>query len=155
VTAEPQAAHISASGLVPAGREAVFAFLSRLDNHWRVADRWIDVVSLDGGSTGGRVRVRGPLGLRRTARTRVLVARPPECMEGSADLGRTRGRVRWTLRDAPGGTLVRLEAWVERAGPADRLLLALGGRAWLRRRFAATVRGLATSWPPGAPPAPA
>jgi Polyketide cyclase / dehydrase and lipid transport len=138
---------------VPAGREAVFAYLAQLSNHWRVADRWIDVISLDGDGDGGRVRVRGPLGLRRTARTRVLVARPGELLEGGAELGRTRGRVRWSLRTAPGGTAVRLEAWVERAGPADRLLLALGGRAWLRRRFAATVRRLATSWPPGAPPA--
>jgi Polyketide cyclase / dehydrase and lipid transport len=142
-TREP--ADISASGLVPAGREAVFAFLAELDNHWRVADRWIDVVALDGDGDGGHVRLHGPLGLRRTARTQVLAAQPPALLEGNAELGRTLARVSWTLQEHPRGTLVQLEARVERAGAADRLLLALGGRAWLRRRFAVTLAHLAAT----------
>jgi hypothetical protein len=39
-------------------------------------------------------------------------------------------------------TEVRLEATVTRARLPDRLLLALGGRWWLRRRFRATLTRL-------------
>ena len=38
---------------------------------------------------------------------------------------------------------MRLAADVERAWAPDRLLLALGGRWWLRRRFASTLERLA------------
>src|SRR5205823_4346029 len=95
VSARRQGAPIAAHGLVPIRREAAFAFLAELDNHWLVADRWIEVVCLDGEREGGRVRIRGPLGLRRTARTQVLTAQPPARLEGRATLGRTEARVRW------------------------------------------------------------
>jgi uncharacterized protein YndB with AHSA1/START domain len=138
---------IEASGLVPARREAVFAFLEALEHHWAMADRWIDVVSLDGRGTGrapgGRVLIRGPLGMRRTAATEVLEAEPPARLEGRARLGGTVARVRWTLAEAGESTEVRLSAAVLQAGPLDRVLLALGGRAWLRRRFAGTLERLA------------
>ena len=38
---------LSAEVVVRAPREQVFAFLSRLANHWTLADRWIEVLSLD------------------------------------------------------------------------------------------------------------
>jgi hypothetical protein len=38
---------------------------------------------------------------------------------------------------------VNLVATVLAAGPIDRLLLAAGGRAWLRRRFTVTLNHLA------------
>jgi hypothetical protein len=143
VSGRRRGAPIAADGLVPIGREAVFAFLAELSNHWLVADRWIDVVCLDDEGDGGRVRIRGPLGLRRTARTQVLKAEPPARLEGRAALGGTVARVRWELAERGQATLVRLEAHVEHAGPLDRLLLAAGGRAWLRWRFRATIAGLA------------
>jgi hypothetical protein len=143
VSGRRRRAPIAADGLVPTGREAVFAFLAELSNHWLVADRWIDVVCLDDGGDGGRVRIRGPLGLRRTARTQVLASEPPARLEGRATLGATVARVRWELAERGQATLVRLEAHVERAGPLDRLLLAAGGRRWLRRRFRSTIAGLA------------
>ena len=46
---------IEADGLIPAGREAVFAFLADLANHWDLADRWVEVVSLTPAHDGGRV----------------------------------------------------------------------------------------------------
>jgi uncharacterized protein YndB with AHSA1/START domain len=134
---------IEADGLVPAGPEAVFAFLADLANHWDLADRWVEVVSLTPAHDGGRVRVRGPLGLRRTVDTRVNGAQPPARIEGTAQLGRTRAAVRWELVPEPRGTRVRLVANVIAAGPLDRLLLAAGGRAWLRRRFTVTLSRLA------------
>jgi uncharacterized protein YndB with AHSA1/START domain len=122
---------IAAVGLVPAPPEAVFAFLADLQNHWLLAGRFIEVVRLDGppGSHhGGRVRMRGPLGLHRTARTLVEAAHPPHLMVGTATVGRsTRGCVSWTLTARDGATSVRLAAAVDEAGAIDRALLAIGG----------------------------
>jgi len=64
-------------------------------------------------------------------------------MGGSARLGpRTTAEIRWRLRPHAGGTTVTLAAGLRETGPWDRLLLALGGMAWLRRRFAGTLRAL-------------
>lgn len=135
---------IRATGTVPAPPAAVFGYLVDLENHWQLADRFVEVVSLrrraDGVSDGGCVRLRGPLGLRRTVATAVLAEDPPREIVGRAELGdRTCATVRWKLAPRPGGTQVTLEAAVERATPLDRLLLALGGRLWLERRLAAVL----------------
>jgi Polyketide cyclase / dehydrase and lipid transport len=114
--------------------EAVFGFLTKLENHWRLAGRWVEAVSIEDGS--GRVRIHGPLGLRRTARTTVVDATPSHVMHGTAELsGGTIARVAWELGEDSGGTVVRLSAEVERATLRDRLLLALGGRTWMKRHF--------------------
>ena len=64
-------------------------------------------------------------------------------MGGSANLGQgTSAEVRWLLRSEDGGTAVTLGANVRAAGRRDRLLLAVGGMAWMRRRFAGTLRAL-------------
>src|SRR4029453_8802813 len=47
-------------------------------------------------------------------------------------------------------TDVTLSAELEEATPLDRLLLALGGRAWLQRRFASVLGRLADLFAPGA-----
>src|SRR3954447_8027877 len=70
-------ADIEAAALIPAPPEEVFEFLSDLANHWRLADRHVSVVAVDGDNDGGVVRIRGPLGIRRTARTHVTAAREP------------------------------------------------------------------------------
>jgi uncharacterized protein YndB with AHSA1/START domain len=135
-------ATISATTVVPASPEAVFRFLSRLENHWRLADRWIEVVELNDGS--GRVRIRGPLGLKRTARTTVVDATPDHVIHGTAELsGGTVARIAWDLREDAGGTAVRLSGEIERAAPLDRVLLALGGAAWMRGRFERILARLA------------
>lgn len=136
---------IVAARLVSVPPEAVFVFLSDLANHWWLATRFVEVVDLDpsvDGHGGGRVRVRGPLGLRRTAVTRVEHMRASQLVVGSARVGRTRARVSWTLEARGAGTWVRLAATVERASTLDRLLLRAGGRAWLERRFAGTLARL-------------
>lgn len=134
------AAEIEATAVVPAPPEYVFGFLSDLRNHWRLVDRFVRVVAVDGDA--GLVRLHGPLGVRRTVRTRVTALHEPAELEGVAELsGGTRARVCWTLEPAEGGgTDVRLAATVLSATTPDRLLLALGGRTWMRRRF---VFGLA------------
>jgi hypothetical protein len=139
---------IQANRLVDARRHEVFEFLADLENHWRLADRFIEVLTLErdevGRAHGGRVRMRGPLGVRRTAATQVLAADPAQRLVGVADVGRrTRAFVRWKLTDGDGRTEVRLEAMIDRVGWLDRLLLLLGGDTWLKRRFAAVLDRLA------------
>jgi carbon monoxide dehydrogenase subunit G len=133
---------IAAEGVVAATPEAVFRFLSKLENHWKLAGRWIEVVGIDG-DDGGAVRIHGPLGVRRTARTSVVEARPDNLMRGSAELsGGTLASIRWDLHEDAGGTLVRLSADVQRATMPDRLMLALGGRAWMQRHFRSVIERL-------------
>jgi uncharacterized protein YndB with AHSA1/START domain len=138
---------ILASRTVPATAEAIFAFLSDLENHWLIADRFVEVVSLEGpqgARHGGRVRIRGPLGIRRTAETRVTATEPTHRLWGRADLGRgTSAEVSWRFTPTRQETEVELAASVESAGPLDRAMLALGGRRWLELRFRAALDRLA------------
>jgi hypothetical protein len=140
---------IAAEGVVDASPQVVFAFLADLENHWLLTDRFVEVLTLErppggGPARGGTVRMRGPLGLGRTVRTRVVEAEPAGVIAGTAFVGeRTEARVRWTLAPSPRGTRVRLEATVERAGRAELVLLAAGGRRWLERRFIAILQTLA------------
>jgi Polyketide cyclase / dehydrase and lipid transport len=150
-------ADVEAAALVHAPPEEVFDFLSDLRNHWRVADRFVQVVSVEASdgvnADGGRVRVRGPLGLGRTATTQVAAARRPRLMIGTAELGGgTRARVSWTLAGRLGATRVRLAAEIERVGRLDRVLLAFGGRWWLRRLFARTLEHLEVELASGSAP---
>ena len=139
---------VIAERVVDATQEAVFAYLADLEQHWQLADRIIEVVSLErapgqGPAVGGVVRMRGPFGLGRNARTRVAEVVAPSRLSGTAEVGRrTRARVTWTLRPSRTGTAVRLEAVVERAGSLDAMLLAAGGRAWMKRRFGALLETL-------------
>ena len=143
----PAGPPIEATAVVPATADEVFSFLSDLSNHWRLVDRFVEVLSVDG--SVGLVRLRGPFGVRRTVRTRVTEARAPELIVGVAELGaRTRGVVRWELSPGPdGSTHVRLAASVARASLFDRLLLACGGRAWMRQRFRVGLERLAATPP--------
>jgi uncharacterized protein YndB with AHSA1/START domain len=132
---------VEATRVVRTTPEAVFRFLSMLENHWSLAGRWVEVVALD--DSTGRVRIHGPLGLRRTAGTTVVEAEPDHLMCGIAELsGGTRARISWELSEDAGGTAVRLSAETEHTSPGDRLLLALGGRAWMARRFEAILERL-------------
>jgi uncharacterized protein YndB with AHSA1/START domain len=137
----------------------LFDFLCDLENHWLLADRFVEVLELDrdgnGAAHGGRVEIRGPLGMRRTVVTRVVEIVPPGLIAGTATLAPdgTCALVCWTLRPDGDGTSVRLEANVQRASLRDRLLLATGGRAWLRRRFAKILETLDAKVPRRARPA--
>lgn len=121
----------------------MFEFLSDLENHWLLADGAISVVSVEPGD-GGRVRMRGPLGVHRTAVTSLDEVRSPEAIGGTARVGaHTRARVTWELEPGSSGTVVTLSANVDKATALDRLLLALGGHAWLESRFERILATLA------------
>jgi hypothetical protein len=132
---------IAARSQVDAPVEDVYALLADLREHWRLAGRWVEPLAL--GSDGGVVRLRGPLGLSRTARTRVVDAEPPTRLAGRADVGHTRATVSWHLRPEGDVTWVTLRADVLAVGAVDRALLALGGRRWLTARFRTTLAHLA------------
>jgi hypothetical protein len=133
---------IEATRRVGQSPERVDEFLSDLRNHWRLSDRFLELEALDGDASGGRVRLKGPLGLGRTARTRVEESRPG-LVRGRADVGRgTVGRVQWEVSQAPGGSAVTLSARVERASALDRWILALGGQRWLRAVFRRALENL-------------
>src|SRR5919201_3098429 len=98
--------------------DRVFAFLSDLRNHWRLEERFIELDDVT--ADGGRVRLRGPLGLKRVARTNVLEAEPAAPvgrLHGHAEIGRsTRGDVFWEIAPADGGSNVTLAAVPQRLG---------------------------------------
>ena len=147
------ATRIAAERVVAASPRAVFSFLADLENHWLLTDRFVEVLTLerpaDGGPAhGGTVRMRGPLGLGRTARTRVVEMRPDTSVAGVASVGNgTEALVSWTLVPQRGGTRVRLEATVNRLGRLESLLLAAGGRRWLAQRFGSILETLAQRVP--------
>src|SRR4051812_2506952 len=125
---------IESSREIPQPPERVFEFLSDLHNHWQLEDSFIAVNGVR--DQGGRILIRGPLGVTREARTEVVAVEPPFRFVGRATLGTTVGKVAWEIRAAGAGSLVSLSAEVEQASAVDRLLLAVGGRRWLRSRFA-------------------
>jgi uncharacterized protein YndB with AHSA1/START domain len=144
---------IEAQAVIPAGPEAVFDYLARLDHHWQLMDGSVEVVSLDGDGEDGPdravVRLHGPLGVRRTVHTRVLEVERPRLLRGRAGIGHrtdggrvTEGEVVWALDPDGDGTRVRLSATVKCASLSDRAVLALGGHAWLRARFQAALARL-------------
>ena len=144
---------MEADVVVPAAPEAVFDYLARLDNHWRLMDGSVEVLSLDGDGEDGPdravVRLHGPLGLGRTAHTQVLEAERPSLLRGRASIGHranggrvTEGEVVWTLEPDGDGTRVHLAATVRCAGLGDRAILAMGGGAWMRTRVRAALARL-------------
>jgi hypothetical protein len=136
---------VCASTLVPQAPERVYAFVADLENHSRLSERYMRLEGLRPDGRGGRVSIRTPFGLRRTARTSVTAATAPYRFGGTAAVGRrTRAHAYWTIEPSEHGARVGLEATVCDAGWVDRLLLAIGGRWWLRRRFRHVLAGLAS-----------
>lgn len=123
---------------------AVYAFLLERENHWRLDGPRIQLLELAPGSgprMQGRLVVRGPFAIRRTASIRLVGYRPPALLDGVAKIGRrTRVHVRWNLH-ATGAetTRVELTATISPIAVIDRLLLALGGQALMRTAFAHTL----------------
>ena len=139
----------SAERDVAAPPDELFAYLADLEQHWQLADRFIEVVSLDrpahGGAAHGRRRADAGAARHSPCRAHARGGRGT-AVQAFRDC---RGRIRHgrpgerMLHPSGGGTRVRLAATVERASPFDRTLLALGGRGWLERRFASILDTLA------------
>ena len=89
----------SAERDIAAPAAPLFAYLADLEQHWQLADRFIEVVSLErpaggGPARGGVVRMRGPLGMQPRRRARKSSSRtPPTAAVGHAPRsGRARSR---------------------------------------------------------------
>jgi hypothetical protein len=120
----------------------IFEFLSDLRNHWRLEPHFVNLQGMD--SSGGRVRMKGPLGISREARTRVDAVEPRATLRGSAEIGRrTRASIRWEIAPSGSGSRVTLTGTVDEASLYDRVLLAVGGRWWLQRMFERALQALA------------
>jgi hypothetical protein len=134
---------IAATREIRAPRETIFGFLASLDNHAALGRGSVELLSLEcraGRASEAVVRLRGPLTIRRTASTAITGTRAPESISGRAWIGqRTRAFISWQIESAPHGSTVSIGAIVETARLRDRLLLAFGGRWWLRRRFASAL----------------
>lgn len=125
--------------------DEVFEFLADLDNHWRLASRWIEVVTLQSAgerADGATVRLSGPLGLARSVQTQVERVTQSSEIRGRGRSGRTQAEVAWTLDAVHAGTRVAVEVRLLRASAADRLIWLAFGRVWLARRLRLTVAGL-------------
>lgn len=134
----------------PAG--VVYDFLVRLPNHAVIGGRGLRLDSVSGDGRSALISLHGPLGLRRTASTTVTVRHRPHRFGGTALVGRrTMANVHWAIDPAGTGSRVTLTATIVRAGPVDRLLLAIGGRWWVTRSFARAIAllGAALENPPG------
>lgn len=131
---------VTAALHLDAPARAVYDFLVRLPNHALIGGHGLRLRSVATDGRAAVISLRGPLGIRRTAYTAVTSLRPPHGFGGTAVVGRrTAAYVRWTIDPAGAGSLVRLTATIVRAGPLDRLLLALGGRWWVARSFARAI----------------
>ncbi|MGH2745382.1 MAG: SRPBCC family protein [Thermoleophilaceae bacterium] len=135
---------VSAVREVPHTPERVYAFVAHMDNHWHLSDRRLRLQGLNDERRGGRIVIAGPLGLRRTAHTTVTTEHEPHQFGGTAAVGhRTRAHADWRIEPTRHGARVVLESTIASVGTLDRLLLALGGRWWLRRGFARVLARLA------------
>lgn len=131
---------ISVTRVLAAPPERVFAYLAHLPNHWRLAESLQEVEST--GELTAHVRLRGPLGISRTAVTEVVQVAASSRLRGRALVGGTLAHVAWDLEPVGGGTRVTLSTEIVRATPADAIVLALGGNWWLRRVYAEVLAQL-------------
>ena len=138
---------ITACRKLPVPPQTVFGYLEDLANHVSMAPHSAQVMSLGPGPRGlghAVVRLTGPLGLRRTATTEIIQADASGFIAGRARVGkRTKACVTWRIAADEEGSDVTLSASIEAAAPLDALVLRLGGRRWIARRFAAALDTLA------------
>jgi hypothetical protein len=103
----------------------------------------VELLSLDRRPDAGAralVRLRGPLAIKRTATTELVSTQVANSIAGRASIGRgTLVSVAWRIHPRGSGSAVTLCATLGATRPLDSLLLRLGGRRWLARRFAAAL----------------
>jgi carbon monoxide dehydrogenase subunit G len=137
---------IVASRHIDASADQILRFLGDLENHARLAPGSVELLSLDrrpGSGARALVRLRGPLGIERTATTELVATQVPNSIAGRASVGRgTLVSVVWGVHPDGAGSAVTLCATLGATRPLDALLLRLGGRRWLARRFAAALDNL-------------
>lgn len=136
---------LCASATVPAPPERVFDFLRSLDRHWGLIGGRAVPLQVENGGDGYVLRLRGPLGIRRTVRTRILTEQEPGLLVGRAEAGRrSRAFLSWSIKPSRDASRVVLVLRTESVAVGDRLLLLAGGRRWLASTLRVAVRTLAS-----------
>jgi hypothetical protein len=139
MTSSHRPARLKVQTRIEAPLDIVFAFISDLRNQCWIADRCLEVTLCDDrDDAGGGARVAS---LRRVGRRRFGEARSL----GSIELNSIMSAIEWAgggrifvlwefAEGSDGTTVVRLQLALTGLGVADRLLLFLGGRSWLRQQ---------------------
>jgi uncharacterized protein YndB with AHSA1/START domain len=134
-------------------RERVFEYLADIANHAEFSDHYqvdwhLTRVDPYGVGAGARFRVKAPLSRFSWADITFAEMQPPFRIVEHGRGGKF-NRIRmlgtYTLSPAPGGsTKVEYTIETEPVMPSDRLMEALGGRAWNRRQAARAMKRLRT-----------
>jgi len=132
-------------------REEVFEYLADIANHPEFCDHYLTDWHLTredsyGVGAGARYRINAPLNRFGWGdSTFVEVVAPRLILERgrAGKYNRTLTRGVWELEDGPGGsTRVSFTLETKPRLPSDRLMEALGGRRWLKRKNAKALRRL-------------
>jgi hypothetical protein len=136
--------NISTAATIAAPPEQVFTFLRSLDRHWGLIGGRAEPLRADSDGAGYLLRLRGPLGIRRTVQTHITTLQEPVLLVGRIEAGRrTRATLSWAVRGRGQSSRVVLAAQIDSIGPIDRALLYVGGHWWVRRTLRVALRGLA------------
>jgi uncharacterized protein YndB with AHSA1/START domain len=132
-------------------REEVFEYLADISNHAEFTDHYLIDWHLTredphGRGAGARFKVKAPLNRFPWADVTFAELEPPYRIVERGRGGKY-NRIRmlgtYTLNPGPGGTTrVQYTFETEPVMPSDRLLEALGGRAWSKRQAARAMRRL-------------
>ena len=147
------AVDLAAETIIALPREEVFDYLSDIANHAEFSDHYLvdwHLLREDsrGLGAGARFRAKAPLNRFAYADMTLAELEPPYRIVERGRGGKY-NRVRmlgtYTLTSAPSGTTkVEYTLETDPVLPSDRLLEALGGRAWTRRNVARSMRRLRT-----------
>jgi uncharacterized protein YndB with AHSA1/START domain len=144
---------VTVSTTIAKPREQVFEYLADIANHAEFTDHYLVDWHLTrenpyGAGAGARFRVKAPLSRFSWADVTFAELQPPYRIVERGRGGKF-NRIRllgtYTLTPGPGGTTkVEFTVETEPALLSDKLLEALGGRAWRRRQAAKAMRRLRT-----------
>ena len=132
-------------------RDEVFEYLADISNHAEFTDHYLVDWHLTredpyGKGAGARFRVKAPLNRFPWADMTLADVQPPYRIVERGRGGkynRIRSLGAYTLDQGPGGTTrVQYTFESEPVMPSDRLMEALGGRAWSKRQAARAMRRL-------------
>ena len=143
----------TAESTISRPREEVFEYLADVANHAEFTDHYMTDWHLTredsyGTGAGARFRVKAPLSRFNWADVTLSEVQPPFRIVERGRGGKY-NRIRmlgtYTLSPGAGGT-TRVEYTIETLPvmPSDRLLEALGGSAWMRRKTRKAMRRLRT-----------
>ena len=130
---------------VRAPAERVLRVLADLDAHRELTDSSMEILQLHGPRgrrTGGVVELRGPAGIKRRAVTQVQGAEAGRLWGKATTSNGTEAELEWLVQPTDAATTVEVRLRLRPEHWADRLLLQLGAKHWLRGRLSAALTRL-------------